>query len=212
MTSGKSLPLVGQEIEPSLGSAAMSINGSDRSEINDFKGQSQTRRLADGRIEISVQGAPHRGRRNEPQVRSVLERAISSARGQDVRVKEPSSDEDARGIDGTVLRPGSDRQFIQIVSVPVDSDYARYVAHGSHQVVLTPDEAVDWIENAVRHKLDIAAADRRSIILVLDVRHAGLLAADDIVSAAKERFRPADFGFAEIWLVANVATHSARLA
>ena len=208
----KSAALVGEQVAALFGSAAMSINGPYRSEINDFKGHSQTRRLPDGRIEIAVQGSPHRGSRNEPQVRNVLQAALSLEWGVDVVVKSPTPQEDARGIDGTTVAPDGKALIVQIVTVPADSDYARYVAQGSHRVVLTMDEAIDWIENAIRHKCNIAPADRASMILALDVRHAGLLAADDFVAAAEKRIRPAVFGFAEVWLVANVPTHSARLA
>jgi 2-polyprenyl-3-methyl-5-hydroxy-6-metoxy-1,4-benzoquinol methylase len=212
LVKDKSVALVGQEIAISLGSVAMSINGPDRSEINDFVGQSQTRRLPDGRIEIAVQGSPHRGARNEPQVRKVLQDALSIEWGVNVIVEPPTKQEDARGIDGTTVAPDGRVLVVQIVTVPADCDYARCVAKGSHQVALTIDEATGWIENAIRHKLTIAPADRGLMILALDVRHAGFLAASDIVAAAQQRLAPAKFGFAEVWLVANVPTHSARLA
>ena len=78
----------------------------------------------------------------------------------DVVVKSPTPQEDARGIDGTTVAPDGKALTVQIVTVPADSDYARYVAQGSHRVVLTMDEAIDWIENAIRHKCNIAPADR----------------------------------------------------
>lgn len=210
--ANKSVALVGEQAELSLGPVAMSINGPDRSEINDFRGQSQTRRLPDGRIEIAVQESPHRGKGNEPRVRKVLQEALSREWRVDVTIRAPTEEEDRRGIDGIAVAPDGKVLVVQIVTVPTEKDYGRCVAQGSHRVVLTVDEAIDWIADAIEHKGKIAPADRGSMILALDVRHAGLLAADDFVAAAKQRICPADLGFAAIWLVANVSTHSARLA
>ncbi|HQR78511.1 MAG TPA: hypothetical protein PLR35_19005 [Burkholderiaceae bacterium] len=208
----KKVALVGEQITASLGPVAMSINGPDRAEINDFKGQSQARRLPDGRIEIAVQGSPHRGKRNEAQVLKVLASAVSLERGTSVVVNPPTPEDDARGIDGTTVARDGAKLVVQIVSVPVDRKYARCVAQGQHHVILTMNEAIGWVHDAIRHKSGIAPADRRSMILALDLRHAGLLAAEDFVEAYRHQIRPADLGFAEVWLVANVPTHSARIA
>ena len=209
----KSVPLTGGQVIAVGESVAMSINGPDRSDINDFKGQSQTRLLPDGRIAIAVHESPHWGRPNERLVREVLQGALSLAWGTDVVVNPPEGNEDAAGIDGTVVAPDGKRLVVQIVTVPVKSDYAHRVAQGKQEVELTVDEAVGWIENAIKHKADkIALADRGAMILALDMRHAGVLARGYIVTPAKQKIRPETLGFAEIWLVANVSTYSARLA
>jgi hypothetical protein len=76
--------LVGQAIASQQGGAALIVDGQDRSDIDDFKGRSQTRRLPDGRIEITIQGSPHWGRRNEHLVLKVLRQAISREIGAEV--------------------------------------------------------------------------------------------------------------------------------
>jgi hypothetical protein len=212
--SDKSVPLEGLAVEvlTLTDSIAMSINGADRAVVDDYKGRSQMRRQPDGRYEIAVHDSPHWGRPNEPLVRNVLQGALALARGVDVEIKPPTHAEDARGIDGTTVGPDGKPLSVQIVTVPADSDYARCVAQGNHSVLLTKEELVGWIENAIAHKSTIAHADRRSTILALDVRHAAMLATDGFVQAVKQKIRPAELGFAEIWLVANVHTHSARLA
>jgi hypothetical protein len=191
---------------------AMSVNGPNRSEINDFVGRSQCLRRPDGCIEITVLESPRWGRPNEPQVLKILGQAMSRESGVATTTRPaPTREEDDRAIDGYVDMPDGRELIVQVVTVPVDGVYGASVARGDSHIVLTPDQASEWIQGAIDHKLRrYARADRSAMVLALDIRHAPLLADADIVDLVKQRLP--DLGFAAIWLVANIGPRSARFA
>jgi hypothetical protein len=70
---------------------------------------------------------------------------------------------------------------VQIVKTPSKSEYGAAVAKRFWAITVTVDEAASWIKSVIDHKTtgpkpSIAPADRASMILALDIRHAGQLA------------------------------------
>jgi hypothetical protein len=137
--------LVGQAIASHQGGAALIVDGQDRSDIDDFKGRSQTRRLPDGRIEIAVQGFPHWGRRNEPLVLKVLRQAFSQETSAAVTMTPATAQQDSRGIDGFLELADRKQLVVQVLSVPIESSYAACLARGDSRIVLTTQEAAGWM-------------------------------------------------------------------
>ena len=64
----KDVALSGEGTTFTLSNVAISINGPDRAEINDFVGQSKSRRLPSGELEFTTGEPPLQGRPNEPSV------------------------------------------------------------------------------------------------------------------------------------------------
>ena len=212
------LPAGSLSMEAKFNDAAMSIDGPTRSEINDFIGKSRSSRLPDGRFRFEVTDQPLQAEDNEPNVRKVLAQALSAESGEDLSCRPASKAENHRGIDGWVEYSRGLSVPVQIVKTPSKDAYGAAVAKGLWTITVTVDEAASWIKAAIDHKttgpkLSIAPADRASMILALDIRHAGQLANADVI-AAFERQMPgiAQLGFRAIWLVGSTPAGTRKLA
>jgi hypothetical protein len=115
-----------------------------------------------------------------------------------------------RGEDGLWLVDGR-RRILQVTSVPGSSDYWRDAAQSSATTQVDAPQAIAWIRVAVETKSTLA--DRPSVILAIDARHAGVLADPGLADRYRERYSsPAtEFGFAQAWLVGPTASHCTRL-
>lgn len=195
------------------GNVAMSIDGPTRSEINDFIGKSRSSLLPDGRLLFEVTGKPLQGTSNEPNVLNVLAGSLAQA-----DYRQATDEENRRGVDGWVNDSEGAPAPVQVVKVPAESEFGAAVAKGSWEITVTVDEAASWIKAAIDRKTtgpkpSIAPADRASMLLALDVRHAGQLANADVIAAfARQMPSVAQLGFRAIWLVGSTPAGTRKLA
>lgn len=185
------------------GTFALTHDGSTHTALNDFKGSSRST-VKDGSIEIEVVDRPATGRANEPNVLDVLSGVLGA---------KWTAGEDANGEDGTLILKTGETLAVQIVSVPADSKHWREVSTGKASVKIPFMEAAAWINDAIAKKLTIAAADRRKMVLALDIRHSAQLANEAVVAVFRQDFPdPAGHGFAQIWLVGPISKRCEQLA
>lgn len=214
----KDVALSGEGMAFRLGNVAMSINGPDRAEINDFVGQSKSRRLPSGELEFTTGEPPLQGRPNEPNVLKVLVETMTTETNETHVCQEGDRGDDGRGIDGYVRFPDGSKVPVQVVKAPTDSQWGAAVAKGNAKVVASVDEAASWIKAAIDHKVSgssprIAPNDRPSLILALDARHAGMLGDDDVIAAFHRQMPElAKLGLHAVWLVGNTPVNTKKLA
>lgn len=217
-SNDKDVALSGEGMAFTLGKAAMSINGPDRAEINDFVGQSKSRRLPSGELEFTTGEPPLQGRPNEPNVLKVLVETMTAETKEKHLFKESDEADDGKGIDGYVAFPDGSIVPVQVVKTPADSQWGAAVAKGNAKIVASVDEAASWIKAAIDHKVSgaspsIAPKDRPSLILALDARHAGMLGADDVIAAFHQQMPElAKLGLRAVWLVGNTPVNTKKLA
>jgi hypothetical protein len=214
----KQVALTGESAALSLGDAAMSINGPDRAEINDFVGQSMSRRLPSGEFEFTTGQPPLQGRRNEPNVLKVLVETMTDQTNELHAYRNGDRADDARGIDGHLTFPDGTTAPVQVVKTPIDQRWGAAVARGNARIVASVDQVAEWIKAAIDHKTSgsspsISPKDRPSLILALDARHAGMLGAEDVIAAFHRQMPDlAKLGFRAIWLVGNAPVNTKKLA
>ena len=217
-SNDKEVALSGVEMTIKVGNVAMSINGPDRAEINDFVGQSKSQRLPSGELEFTTADPPLQGRPNEPNVLRVLVEAMTAESKENHYCEEGDKADDAKGIDGYVRVRGGSRVPVQVVKTPTDSQWGAAVAKGNAKIIASVADAAGWIKAAIEHKVSgasprIATRDRPSLILALDVRHAGMLAADDVIAAFHRQMPElATLGLRAVWLVGDTPFNTRKLA
>jgi hypothetical protein len=214
MAPGVTLSAESLSIKTEFGPVAMSIDGPTRSEINDFIGKSRSIRLPDGRLLFEVSDKPLQAGANEPNVRKALAEALSAPAGESLSCRPATDAENDHGVDGYVTYSSGMSVPVQIVKTPSQKEYGVAVAKGLWRIVVTVDEAANWIKSTIDHKSKkIAPADRANMILALDVRHAGqLVNVDVIASFARQMPNVAQLGFRAIWLVGSTPVGSKRIA
>jgi hypothetical protein len=209
--SYKVVALSGKGMTVTFGDAALSINGPDRAEINDIVGQSKSRRLPSGELEFTTGERPLQGRPNESNVLKVLVDTISAETNEKHFHEKGDKEDDKRGIDGRVVFPDGSKVPVQVVTTPPYSNWGAAVARGNAKIVASVDDAASWIKAAIDHK--VSGADRASLILALDARHAGMLCADDVIAAFHRQMPElAMLGFRAVWLVGNAPVNTKKLA
>ena len=215
----KTVPLIGQPAPLQGGTMAMSIDAPNRSEINDFVGQSRSGRLPDGKLWFKVTGRPLQGEHNEPNVLKVLVAALSAEAGETLSYRRASKAENQGGIDGYVQYSSGVPVPVQIVKAPSAKEYGADVAMGDWSIIVTVEEAAGWIVTAINRKVSgkkipsIARRARTSMILALDIRHAGQLANEDVIAAFARQMPDAGaLGFRSVWLVGSTHAGSRKLA
>lgn len=118
---------------------------------------------------------------------------------------------DDRGEDH-ILRIDSERVVLQIVSVPSDGEFWRAVANGAASADVALSRAVEWIDEAIRGKAKYDKDLKRSMLLAIDLAHAGVLATARCVGAYVDRYGdPERHGFAATWLIGPTPQLCARL-
>jgi hypothetical protein len=167
---------------------------------------------------FEVTEQPLQGAANEPNVRKVLAEALSAEAGEAVACVPANDAQNHAGVDGYAEYSSGLSVPIQIVKTPAASAYGSAVAKGHWKITVAVDEAASWIKSAIDHKTtgstpSIAPADRASMILALDTRHAGQLAnADVLASFVRQMPSVAHLGFRAIWLVGSTPVGSRRIA
>ena len=180
----------------------ITIHGPTRCDVNDAVGQSRSRFLEDGTLEVSIEGAPLRGTSNERNVKHVLEGAFRS-RGMAHSFEDG---DDAEGQDGFLVLDGV-RSVLQIVTVPVDSNFGARASSGPASWWISLDEGAKWIHDAIEKKARKYAEPRfrATMILVLDACHVGKLADELFLARLRANHPPvSSFGFRRVWLVGPV--------
>jgi hypothetical protein len=187
---------------------ALIVDGPTRTDINDFEGQSRTTADAPGTYTIETQGAPWRGKRNEPVVLKTLQQALAEEHGSSLRML---TGRDERGEDAMIELQSGARRAVQIVTVPDDPEFNAEIASGSSRRTVTLTDVVRWIRSAVEQKHGMyPPAVRVGMILALDARR---IPHDDAIVAELMRQEPllVSYGFAEIWLVGPTVPRTRRL-
>jgi hypothetical protein len=161
----------------------------------------------DGIVTLRASGRPDVGTRGEPQVCDILRERLASEGSTVVLL--PGA-QDSRGEDGLLLVDGR-RLALQVTSVPASSDYWHSGAQSSALISVEVPRAVEWLRAAVERKSQVD--DRASTILVIDARHAGVLANAGLVNLyVKQYSSPTrELGFAQAWVVGPTPSHCIRL-
>ena len=190
---------------------AVIIDGPDRVLLNDFKGQATAERNADGDLRVAVSGNPARGRKNETRAIDTLAEALG-IQGRPVQ-QAVKADCERSEADGFIEFKDGTRAPVQVVSVPADAAFGAAAATTGAEVNVSPEDAVKWIDDAIRKKVDrYADKQRGEMLLALDMRHVGLLADQSFVRAYRDSHGdPAAHGFKDIWLVGPVVARVIRL-
>jgi hypothetical protein len=179
-------------------------------QVNSGQGtQSFARITNDEVVSVNAHGRPDIGRRSEARVTDILLDCLRSV-GHAVTVVEGHRDD--HGEDGLLLLDG--REFtLQITAIVPSSEFWRASAKGSGEVSATIAEATGWIYDAILRKTTtIAEPQRNAIVLAIDARHLGVLAAVPVREAFTKSYGSAQqFGFRDLWLVGPLLAHSARL-
>ncbi len=170
---------------------------------------SETHFTLTGGVSLRVKGAGGIGRQGEPQLLKVLRTKLQQ------RALTPSvaSGRDNRGEDA-ILRTGDSTLVVQIVTAPADTVFWREAHAGSIGRQAYLPEAVQWRRAAIERKAaGIAPRDRPGILLAIDARHAGVLAARRVVDGYMARFGDpaAEYGFTSVWIVGPTADYCTRL-
>jgi hypothetical protein len=191
----------------------MSIDGPNRSAVNDFIGKSESYVLPHGRgLRFKITDQPLQGEKNEANVLKTLATAL----GTSVSWEKAEPAENHKGHDGFVSISGY-RISVQIVSVPTDPHFHRRVAAGHCEVDVSFDAAASWIVNAIRRKSTgpkcIAPSARAGLILALDARHAGQLVNPQVLNQLRRQMPELTaLDFHSVWLVGSTGHGTRRLA
>lgn len=210
---GVTVQVTGLRLEITAGRPAM-VNDQPRGpdtrtiDYSSSQGARSTATLAGGRVGLSVAGPVDIGKRGERRVIDAVLATLREARLSATEV--PGRDE--QGEDH-VLVINSERVVLQIVSTPGDAEFWREVAKGAGTSDVALSRAVGWIEDALHEKAKYDEGLKHSMLLAIDVAHAGVLASEGCISAYMERYGDpvARHGFAAVWLVGPAAYISARL-
>ena len=188
------------------------IDGPDRTYVSDPVGDSEGVRLPNGNFEMKVRGSPLVGEPNEPTLVRVFAQAMELADGVAPGVNDTPPDNHA-GADAIFTWPGEQR-VVQAVTVPQDSNYQHSVSQGAIAVEFSAEQGATWLRDAINKKFLKYPLDvRRTMILALDARHAGILMHGEILSALTARYpEVATLGFAAIWVVGAIPRRCVRIA
>ena len=211
----KTVRLTGEEAVGLIGRAAMSVDGPERSAIDDFQGRSESYVLPDGRgHRFRISDRPLQAEDNEPNVLRVLAKVLS---GESMRWRRATAKQNQNGIDGFVEVGGRDVP-VQIVSVPIDERLRARVGVGECEVDVSFEDAARWMVNAIRRKAEpgrkfISRSARSGLILALDARHWGQLANERVLAEFRRQMPGlGGEGFEAVWLVGSTAAGSRVLA
>lgn len=207
----------GWEVTCTLGAVATVMDGQGRIDMHDFpadSGSAHGHALSSidlaGNCQVSLDGRFHRGRRDESVVLNVLRQWLDME--QLDWCFDPGA-QDAEGEDAVIQFGDGSRLTVQIVSVPTDQGFNHELALGSVERIVGAPQAAGWLQEAIAHKTKkINPQQRERTMLVLDIRHAGILA-DERIRKELAGLCPdlAATGFAQIRAVGPVIGRCWRL-
>ena len=119
---------------------------------------------------------------------------------------------DGAGEDRVVLYR-QERITIQIVTAAPRGSFWKDVAMGGGEVEAGLDAAATWVHEAIGDKARrYSTAQRRTMLLAIDLRHLGVLAVPAFVSAYRRVHRaPDEFSFGGVWLIGPTDDRCIRL-
>jgi hypothetical protein len=177
--------------------------------VNDPTIYSEARLTPGGRVTLLVRGVGNIGRRGERPVADTLREAFKS-HGLDVSF---SAGIDSRGED-VLLRASASTFVVQMVTTPSVPQFWREASAGSATTDVDLPRAARWLHATVEQKAAaIPPTQRATTVLVIDARHASVLAAKAVVDRyLDEHGDPADeYGFASVWIVGPTLRQSTKL-
>lgn len=152
-------------------------------------------------VSVDVSAGSDIGRGGEREVIEICKRALLS-RGHAVR-EEPA--DDARGIDARLIVDDA-RVSIQIVTLPIATEYWRDAKVSSATTTVSHDHASSWARDAIAMKAErYSSTERAHTTLALDARSVGILD-DPRLLGVLERDAVAS-GFSDVWLVGPTERH-----
>jgi hypothetical protein len=163
----------------------------------------------DGRFHAMVEAPVDAGRAGEDDVFArVLD--VLAATGT-TPIIEPGPKDNA-GED-RVVKCGNDEITVQIVTVGPGTSFWRAGASGRGEVEADLETAAAWVSEVIARKAALySSAQKRVMLLALDLRHFGVLAAPELVAVyLRQCGAPDRFGFGGVWLIGPTADRCVRL-
>ena len=182
--------------------------GDKRIIVNSPGAKSETRLTDVGEMSVSVEGI-EAGRKSEPWAVKTL---CTKLKHSGLAVSRLAG-EDHRGEDA-LLKVGETTYVLQLITTPNAQDFWREAHAASAMTQATIEQAIGWLRDAIEMKVQtIPPAQRRAMVLVVDVRHAGLLAQEQVTELYVARFGPParEHGFSSVWVVGPTAKYCVRL-
>ena len=170
--------------------------------------RSVARRLADGRLGLDAAGAAGIGRAGDGRAADTFKDFLVRE-GHKATIHDG---DDPAGVD-RVLELDGHPYVLQFTLTVQATDFWREASASSANTQVERPHAAAWLRQALEHKRDAAKAQHLPTVLVVDARHAGIVAHTDLVGAYLFLHgEPVDgFGFASVWLVGPTADHVCRI-
>jgi hypothetical protein len=202
------------EIDTALPVTGIQISGSPSSSsywlrVKTPAGTQSDARLEDRIITIRVEGADEIGTRGEPQAMHTLLDALAI----EGIAPTPKPGKDSRGEDAK-LQIAHTTYVAQFVTVPSSPTFWQAATVTSAVTAAPAAAAIGWVRDAIMAKhRKTSPGELQRTLLVLDARHAGVLAAKVVAASYVERYGDprAELGFAATWLVGPTASSSTQL-
>ncbi len=178
--------------------------------VDDFRGTvSEARTSQAGAVVLSVRGSAGVGKENQAPVGRLLRQRLLE-NGVDVDISE-GADEFGEDL---IMKVGDRSLSVQITVVPGDGSFWRTASNAQASRECSIAEAVEWLRAAIVRKVGrTPRADRGRTVLVLDVKHIGVLATGHARQIYLNRYLcPAsEHGFASVWIVGPIVEYCERL-
>lgn len=177
--------------------------------VRDRRVNSQARLATDSHVSLKVEGADNVGRSGERRAIKTLKERLQT----DGMTASIEPGDDARGED-SLLICGDQRYTIQVITALCEPDFWRNASEGEAEIDASIDHAVGWIRAAIERKGKKYGVQQLSeTILIIDARHAGVIANSVILDAYVSRFADpvSEFGFASVWVIGPAAQYCGRI-
>jgi len=170
---------------------------------------SEARQRLDGSVALEITGARGVGRPSEGRVAKTLRQRLAED-GHEVTILDGADD---RGED-RLLDVDGRRFVLQVTTAPAAPDFWRDAVASSVRTDVTESHAASWLREPIAMKaLRSSIGERRSIVLAIDARHAGVLGLGPLLTEYIRHYGPPviEFGFASVWVVGPTVSQCARL-
>ena len=185
------------------------VTGDHRISVSDPRASSKATTTSDGNVDLSAQKSGGVGREGEPRALRTLSTKLSRL-GIEATIR-PGAD--CSGEDAVLCLSG-DSLVVQIVTAPVTKEFWHDASQESGTKVGNQDDAVNWLREAIDKKAKrIPRSQAEHTVLVVDVRHAGMLSTTSVVDQYLQRHGDPskNLGFASVWVVGPTAEYCVRL-
>jgi len=184
------------------------LTGDLRISVSSPGGKSETRISTAGQMFVTVEGA-EAGKKSEPWAAKTLRTKLNE-QGTNASL---SSAPDNRGEDRR-LHVGDDTYVLQISTTPSARSFWRDASVSSVVTQVELQRGVEWLRGTIVTKADAIPPDQRaSMVLLVDARHAGLLAREEVAALYTSQFGSpsAEYGFASVWVAGPLSKYCVRL-